>query len=266
MDANARRLWSRTSILLFLIIVVLSCSTAAILGQQQQEKINNDALIRMTRAGIDETTILKLIEGGHTEFDTSASALIALKDAGVSTRVIDTVVSRAKASKPANELYPRPEDVGVYTNIGERLVPLKVEIITMRSGGAAKAVLLGTRGHLNAMVAKPLSTVRLGTRLEFIIHTPEGVSAEEYQLLRFWEKRDRREFRLTTGGFIHSSSGADMNAVPVDVETIGTRLYRVTPTLPLQEGEYGILPPGAALSASAASAGKIYTFGVKAAR
>jgi hypothetical protein len=247
-------------------LLALACVSATVFAQQPPEKIDNAALIRMTRAGIDEGTILKLIEGSHVEFDTSVSALIALKDAGVSSRVIDGVVTRAKTGKPATELYPRPEEVGVYTNIGERLVPLKVELITWREGGYVKSLTLKTRGHLNGMLSKPLSPLRLASRIEFIIHTPEGVAAEEYQLLRFWEKRDRREFRLMTGGVFHASSGADMNLVAVDVETIGTRLYKVTPKFPLQDGEYGVLPPGAALSASAASAGKIYTFGVKAER
>jgi hypothetical protein len=57
-----------------------------------------------------------------------------------------------------------------------------------------------------------------------------------------------------------------MNAIEVTIERVGVRLYRIIPTLPLSPGEYGFLPPGALLSASAASSGKLYTFGIPAKR
>ena len=181
-----------------------------------------------------------------------------------------------KEAASQTSLYPLPDEVGVYVNLRERLVRLKVEIINLREGGvvkslatvAATAGFAGTRGHLNALVNKPMSALRLkpSPAPEFIIYCPEGASAEEYQLLRFWEKKDRREFRLETGGIAHASKGADMNAVSVDVERLGPRFYRVASSYPLQKGEYGFLPPGAATSASAASAGKIYTFAINAAK
>jgi hypothetical protein len=217
----------------------------------------------MTKAGISDDAIVKLIETGRTDFDTSTDALVALKRAGVSDRVIEAIVSmrRAKPAVPASGLYPQPDEIGIYANVSERLVPLRVEIISWRSGGVLKKALL-SRGHLNGQVMKPMSALRLDSSPAFIIYCPEGVVAEEYQLLRFWEKRDRREFRIATGGIAHESSGADMNVLPFEITKVGSRLYLVTPRLPLTKGEYGFLPPGATLSASAASAGKMYTFGV----
>jgi hypothetical protein len=47
----------------------------------------------------------------------------------------------------------------------------------------------------------------------FIIKTPEGTSATEYQLLQLCERENRREFRAMTGGVIHSSGGAERNAL-----------------------------------------------------
>jgi hypothetical protein len=254
-----------------LTLLAIGFSAAAILGAQQpRQTLKNDNVVTMTKAGIDEATIVKLIEGGGTEFDTSPDALIALKNAGVGNRVIDAMLSaeRPKAGTSLNGLYPQPEELGVYVNVRERLVPLKIEIINWRSGGAIKQLLTMNRGHINALINKPMSALRLESspKPEFIIYCPEGASAEEYQLLRLWEKKDRREFRLTTGGVIHASSGADMNATKVDIDRLAPRFYRVTPSYPLQKGEYGFLPPGAAASASAASAGKIYTFAITAAK
>lgn len=250
-----------------LTVLAIAFSAATILGAQQpKEPLKNDGVVAMTKAGIDDATIVKMIEAGGTEFDTSPDALIALKNAGISSRVIDAIVStaRPKAGTSTGGPYPEPEETGVYVNLGERLVPLKIEIINWRTGGVVKQMLTWSRGHLNALVNKPMSVLRLESSPtpEFLIYCPEGASAEEYQLLRFWEKKDRREFRLETGGVVHAERGAGMNALNVDVDRLGPRFYRVKPSHPLQSGEYGFLPPGAAVSASAASAGKIYTFAI----
>jgi hypothetical protein len=263
-----------------LVAVLAGVFTAVtILGAQQpKELLKNENVVAMAQAGIDDATIVKMIEAGATEFDTSPGAVITLKKAGVSNRVIDAMVSAARqtGSQPAAGVYQQPDEVGVYVNLRERLVPLKIEVITWRSGGALKSLLTtaasagfaGTRGHLNGLVNTPMSPMRLESAPspEFIIYCPEGTSAEEYQLLRFWEKKDRREFRLTTGGVVHYSGGADMNLTKVDVARLGPRFYRVTPSYPLQQGEFGFLPPGAAVSANAASAGRIHTFAIKVAK
>ena len=68
----------------------------------------------------------------------------------------------------------------MYVNLRERLVPLKVEIITWREGGvlksmataAATAGFAASRGHVNALVNKPMSALRLESSPapEFIIY------------------------------------------------------------------------------------------------
>jgi hypothetical protein len=92
-------------------------------------------------------------------------------------------------------------------------------------------------------------------------------------LLQLDVKPDRREFRALTGGFMHSSSGLDKNAVQFKFEKIAARVYRVT-LGNLPKGEYGFLPPGgqygamgggasgAMIMQGSASAGKIYSFRV----
>jgi hypothetical protein len=263
---NARTLLPRP---LAVLAVAISLATA-LYAQQPKESLKNDGVVAMTKAGIDDATIVKVIEAGGTEFDTSPAALISLKNAGVSNRVIEAIVSaeRPNNAPSLNGLYPQPEEVGVYVNLRERLVPLTIEIITSRTGGVIKQKLTLSRGHLNAMVNKPMSALRMESSPipEFLVYCPEGFSGEEYQLLRFWEKKDRREFRLATGGVIHASTGADKNAVKLDVDRLGPRFYRITPAYPLPKGEYGFLPPGAALSANAASFGKIYTFAITVAK
>ena len=225
-----------------------------------QETLRNQNIVEMKKAGIDDAAVLKLIQSSSSSFDTSVAALVALKQAGVSDKVIEAIIAvRSGTAAGGNGLFDIPEESGVYVNLRERLVPLKIEIVTWRTGGELKR-LYGNRGHLNGVVSKPLSTLEVDSRPDIIIRVPEGVAAEEYQLLRLWKKDDRREFRIITGGVFHATSGPDDNLVNVEVERLGPRAYRIRPSLPLQNGEYGFLSPVA--SSSVASSGKIYTFSV----
>jgi len=107
---------------------------------------------------------------------------------------------------------------------------------------------------------KPTSPMRLSNPLEFVVRTPEGTSVTEYQLLRLYEKGNRREFRAMTGGILHVSGGAERTALAFNAEKIAARTWRIRlDTLP--RGEYGLLPPGV-MSSSIGSSGKMYTFSV----
>ena len=243
----------RYAFLVALLLILCAIASA-------QDALKNEHIVDLKKAGMDDATVLKLIESRSSSFDTTVRALVALKEAGISDTVINAIIAAGRGDDSGG-LFDVPEEIGVYTNLRERLVPLKTEIVTWRTGGELKK-LYGNRGHLNGVVSKPLSTLHLDSKPEFIVRVPDGVAAEEYQLLRLWKKGDRREFRIVTGGVIHSNSGPDDNLVGVDVERVGSRLYRIRPSLPLQSGEYGFLAPAAATTASAASSGKIYTFRV----
>ncbi|HSR51957.1 MAG TPA: hypothetical protein VLV83_14095, partial [Acidobacteriota bacterium] len=168
-------------------------------------------------------------------------------------------------SQQGGEGETLPSEVGVYFVKEEGDDPefMEPEVVTWKTGGFLKSMAtMGlTKGHVNGVV-KPKSSPYLFKGTETLyIYCREGVTGSEYQLLRFWEKKNRREFRMLTGGIVHASGGADENTVEFDPERIDPRLYKYR--LPdLRPGEYGLLPPGVSNSASAASAGKIYTFKV----
>jgi hypothetical protein len=104
------------------------------------------------------------------------------------------------------------------------------------------------------------SPVRVSAPVEFVIKAPEGTSATEYQLLKLYEKGNRREFRALTGGVFHASKGDERNVLLFQPEKAANRIWRVRLN-DLRTGEYGFLPPGVS-SASISASGKMYTFGV----
>jgi hypothetical protein len=76
-------------------------------GQAGSSVITNSDIISMAKAGIGEKTIILTIQRGPTKFDTSPQALILLKKAGLSDRVLDAVLA-TNQSLPV-EPNTRPE-------------------------------------------------------------------------------------------------------------------------------------------------------------
>lgn len=243
--------------------------------------LTNDDVLQMVNAKFADSTIIKAVQANPEDFDVSVPALVRLKAAGVSQAVIEVMLSAASNKTPAASGSPvpkidvpvskagdLPEEVGVYAKQDGKLIAIEPEIVNWRSGGVVKTVAtLGLdKGHVNGTVAGahsslPLKWSRLGLLgpLEFYIRCPEGNSASEYQLLRLWDKGNRREFRAVTGGVFHMTGGAEPNQVQFQFDKVGSRTYRVRVSN-VEVGEYGFLAPGAVASSNAASLGKIYTF------
>ena len=253
--------------LVFVVLVISLLTLTAV--AQDQPPLTNEGLIQMVQAGFDEATIIQLIKANGSAVDTSVGNLVELKNAGVSQNIILELLSGGStgggSQEQASATPPgEPEEMGVYVKKDGKFVIVEPEIVTWRTGGFLKKVATAglTKGHVNGSVSGPHSRTQLSAPLEFLIICAEGTSAAEYQLLNLQEKKDRREFRAMTGGIVHSTGGSDKNAVDFEFERLRARTYKVV-LEELEAGEYGLLPPGATMSASATSMGKIHTFGIE---
>jgi hypothetical protein len=84
--------------------VLFLLALTAVTRGQAKKSLSNDDVVQMVKAGLDEAIIMKAIQANEPNFDTSADALIALKNAGVSKPIIDAVLeaeSNKKARAPA---------------------------------------------------------------------------------------------------------------------------------------------------------------------
>jgi hypothetical protein len=260
---------------------------ASVVLGQNRNLLTNEDVMRMARLKFDDTTIIKTIQVSDANFDLTVAALVKLKDQGVGQTVIQAMLAAGNAKKDirtgavastASRATPEkpvelPDEVGVFVRQKDKLVSIEPEIVNWKTGGVIKeAVTLGLdKGHINGTVNRPHSGLDLtwaGGRtsafmgiaaLEFYIRCSEGDSASEYQLLHFWEKGNRREFRTVTGGVFHESGGAQNNVVDFVFDKVASRTYKVD-LANLGAGEYGFLAPGTTASLNAASQGKIYTF------
>ncbi len=78
--------------LLAIVLLVVPLSAAA---------MNNDDVIKMVKGGLSEATVLQVVQNSEPGFDTSADGLVRLKQAGVSDKIIQQVISRQSAAPAA---------------------------------------------------------------------------------------------------------------------------------------------------------------------
>src|SRR5665213_3409445 len=70
----------------------------------QRRAVTNDQVVRMAKAGLDEQIILQTIQEQPGRYDVAPDDLIALKDAGVSARVISAMQAKTAGLGHADDL------------------------------------------------------------------------------------------------------------------------------------------------------------------
>jgi hypothetical protein len=258
----------------FLALVFLAfCSLLA-----AQQALNNDAIIKLVKAGLSDDLIVTTINASPGSYDASANGLVALKKANVSDKVVSAIVLKASGVTPASAqgsnpasaanasgLPPGIDDVGVYwKDQTGAWVPQLPEIVNFESSGKLKDIASAgiVKGDLNGRIAGSRSRLNATFPVTFAVYLPETVEITEYQLLRLHPTADAREFLSAAGGVLHTSAGATRDAIDFQPEKIAPRLYQITLQPGAGRGEYGLLAPGAANSSNKESSGKIYTVSV----
>jgi hypothetical protein len=236
--------------------------------------LTNETIIKLAKAGLSDDLILQTIVSQPGQYSTDADSLLTLKEAGVSDRVITGMINKAR-----RRLSPMPDsstaaavsgpitlspvnEIGLYYKDRDgKWIQMESELVHIESGGFIKST--ATRGIIkpdqNGRVNGPTSRLTLQPPIEFLIYTPDGSESDEYDLVRFRLHSDRREFRILTGGIIHSKGGADRDEVPFSPTKVAPRTYQFTVDAKVGGGQYGILPPG---TGNRTNGGKIYTFGI----
>jgi len=257
--------------LLVLLLFVFQPVTVASGGQGAgTAPLNNDDVMKMVQAKLADAVIVAKVKSSTCKFDTSTDALIRLKGAGVGDAVLEAMAgcgaAPAPVAAPAVSTPPAAgpvSEIGVYQKVGDEWKQVDPEVVNVKSGGVGKTFLTGglVKPDINAHINGAHSRNQVRTPVEFLIYMAEGVAVTEYQLIQLHEQKDSREFRTVTGGVIHVSSGATRDLMQFEGRKIANRTY-VIELGNMGAGEYGFLPPGAVLSSSGGSVGKMYTFRV----
>ena len=233
----------------------------------------------MVKAQLSDDVIAATINSSAGSYDTSPDALIALKQAGVSDKVIAAVVSKGSAApaapppaaapaaeEPQPSLPPGVENVGAYfRDTGGNWQPLPSEVVIFQSGGLVKHVASAglVKEDLNGLIGGTRSRVVVTAPVTFILHVPLGRTAGDYELVRLHVSGNNRQFQSAAGGLIHETSGSLRDEIDFSSKQIGLSVYRIVLGSQIGQGEFGFLEPQPAASArTPPSSGKIFTFAI----
>src|ERR1035437_7322785 len=73
-----------------------------------QQALNNDAIIKLVKAGLSDDLIVTTINAQPGNYDTSTDGLIALKTGGASDKVVSAIVLKVSAVPPPAPVAPAP--------------------------------------------------------------------------------------------------------------------------------------------------------------
>lgn len=268
---------------LFLLIAGIPCLAQTAEPPQQTEgpiasvpahpkTLTNESITRMVSAGLSDDLILQAIAAQPGQYTTDADALVDLKDAGVSERVITAMINKGRkritpeGTSATDDPPPAPvsevSEIGAYyKDRNGTWQPLQTEVVHIKSGGWLKStathgiIKQDRNGHLNGRESK----LALQAPIEILVYAAPSVDIAEYDFIRFRINSDNREFRALTGGVFHSTGGAQRDEVAFHPERVAARTWKFTVDRSVGGGEFGILPPG---TGNVTNGGKIYTFAI----
>jgi hypothetical protein len=255
-----------------------------------QQPLDNDAIIKLARAGLSDEQIITTINGSAGNYDISTDGLIALKAAKVGDRVVAAMVVKASgpgaspasgngsAAGPGGAYSPAAgsagtepsrlpagiDGVGVYyKDRSGAWVAMLPEIVNFQSTGASKLKNIASagimKGDLNGRIEGSRARLNATLPVVFAVYLPENVEITEYVLLELHPTGSARTFLSAEGGLLHTQAGARRDEIEFLPEKLAPRLYQIT--LPASEGpgEFGLLAPGTSRAPNKEVSGKIYT-------
>jgi hypothetical protein len=246
-----------------------------------QQTLDNDAVIKLSRAGVSDDLLITSINASPGHYDVSPDGLIALKAAKLSDKVVAAIVLKANgksamiaAQEPAfksesgypatgpNGLPPGIEDVGVYyRDPGGKWIQMQPETVVFQSADKiADIVSAGiVRSDLNGKIDGPHAQVTAQLPVVFAVYLGPNVEITEFVLLELHPTAKNRSFLSAEAGFLHTEPRAQRDQINFQPEKLAPRLYQIT--LPADEGsgEFGLLAPDVKRTSNKEVTAKIYT-------
>ena len=272
----------RKTIPTYFLIASFVFLCTSVRAQQQKKDLTNADVIAMVKASLPENTIILAIQQGPTDFDTSAQTLIALKNEGISTKILDAMIQagtsseslRQKSPSPtagSNSNTPSPIPVSIdsvnYGDVlmvdGDKRIQMTRSQMNSRTGGfMMHAVNPFKKTRIQAAINGNHSQLRTtNTSPTFEVGISSDLNPSDYvTLVKLKTRSDRREIEMYRAGVTGVSSGfRKEDMIPVTLEELqnssgGKRLksYRIKTVNPIPPGEYALAVGG----------GLLYDFGI----
>jgi hypothetical protein len=275
-----------------LLVATLAVCSAICMAPQTlnaQQTMNNDAVIKLVKAGLSEDLIISTINSQPGTYDTSTDGLIALKKAGISDKVVGAIVTKSFApATPSSTASAanNPDDPaqvhapGIYILAAglDKIVHLtKLDHIVPKesksSGMMAMAFTYGIKkAHISAVIDGPKATVQTPEiNPTFYAYIPEdnstfggsSISVKDFALVKFDVKGGQRQVNTASMGFGSVSTGVDEGARQgFSSQVVKPGIYKLILLKPLAAGEYAFQQSAAQTSTLTQNTGSYFDFGV----
>lgn len=236
------------------------------------ETLNNDSVLALLDAGLGDDVVIAKIKASPTSFELSTDTVIALKQRGVSGPVLAAMITASAAPAQTamsidspDPMVPHPS--GIYLAGVEKMT--RIESTTTRqarTSGMLGSMLTGglTGMRVKAAINGPTASIKTSeARPHFYFYFDQAdqglgaaggavTSPQEFSLIRFETKKDKREAVVGSVGFGGAKSGLrDKDQRDFEVTQIKPGVYKVVPAVPLVPGEYGFISGGVGAGANA---------------
>ena len=204
---------ARSIIVLSLSVLLLMLGTAVNFRGQVGEDITNDRVIQMVKTGLDDDVIIAKIKTGHPKFSLTDNDLMALKNSGVSGKVIAAMLEASVLTSAVVKIDGKPVELHTLgqAKIGSRLSSASsLGIKKVKE----KAYLPGRHA---SVIASPNPKIE--------VELPPNDTIDNYIVVRMDEKGDRRELEVAT---IAKSGLSAARVVKTSSEDLGGRHYKIT--------------------------------------
>lgn len=234
-----------------------------------QEVMTNETVIQLVKAGFSESVILAKIRSSQTKFDTRTDALIALKKAGVSEKVMQAMVSGGAPPALSTPAVPAPAGAMAAVPPGNRRGPIyhlsggkQVEMIGMTGDiETSRAPFSGRKTEL--VLAGNKAKYRTTDRQPVFLTSSEPA---DVPLVRLDPGKKDRNLRISGSSYIGPHAGSvsqkgirSEDRVDVEAERDQRGFFRIRPRAPLPPGEYAFV---LLRSSGTMPNGTLYDFGV----
>ncbi|AMK17792.1 MULTISPECIES: hypothetical protein [Sphingobium] len=257
------------------VLVALAMMVAALPVAAKAETLTNDMVVTLVQAGLGDDAVIAKIRASAGHYALSTDDLIALKKRGVPGPVIAAMIESgsqgavsAKAVFSADSPDPLvPHPSGLYLLSESRMVRIDPTTSNQsKTGGILGYAFTGGIASLSIKAVIPNVTARVRTgrgRPTFYFYFDEATrglsqagapslwlsgpasaitSPNEFTLIRFDVKKDRRETRVGSMNLAGAKAGVmDRDRIAFDYEQVTPGVFKVTPKTDLAAGEYGFL-------------------------
>jgi len=271
------------------LLIALACCAGA------QDILTNESVVKMVKSGLSDDVVLSVVKSQAARYDLTPDQLIALKSAGVPDKVVAAMVE--KGATPAGGKVVAGDandpisshDSGIYLYAKDRNGEYKLTVLEQaayqgsKTGGMLgtaltygikkakmKAVIPGQHAGIRTSDAQPVFYFYFEDKAAGLGKGGFGAGSvsnpNQFALVKLDVAKSSRETIIGEFGALGANTGTDEKSmVSFKSERIKTGLYKVTPNLAMQPGEYCFLVSQANMGtfgAGAAGAAQIFDFAV----